>query len=332
MRVPLVSIVTPTLNPGDRLVRCLESLARQTYPLIEHLIIDGGSSDGTVDLLRSTKGIEWISERDEGQSSAINKGLMKANGEYVGWLNADDVLYPDAVANVVDVFSRRPDVVQVFGRVEIVEEGGGLIRRPCNPARERSWLARNIAAQPGSFTVSSALEEVGGLDESLHYMMDLDLWVRLLDSGGKFGRTDQLVARFEVHPDSKSGSVSHAEFVREEAFVRLRSDRVSSGSAAVGRAACLRAADARELSERRVEQELEALLEDPLFGGMEIRRDDALAGATIELALSLVKSRHINSVFRFLDRRIWTSAPARRRLMDSILRAIARLHYRLVKP
>src|SRR5947207_680895 len=125
-----VSVVTPCLNPGERLVRCLDSVSRQTYADVEHVVVDGGSTDGTVELARS-RGLLVVSEPDRGQTDALNKGFALATGGYVGWLNADDWLVAEAIERIVDTFAANPRVGWVYCDCEIRQEGGNReVARP----------------------------------------------------------------------------------------------------------------------------------------------------------------------------------------------------------
>jgi glycosyltransferase involved in cell wall biosynthesis len=213
---PLVSIVTPCLNPGARLQRCIDSIAGQTYTRVEHIVVDGNSSDGTVGLLQQAADLTWISEPDTGQSNAINKGIRMMHGELFSWLNADDLLKPSAVELAVKVFRDSPDVGWVHGDIEYDRMGRlEVVRTPAMPSL--ATMARgNVVAQPGSFVARWALDRVGPLDESLNLAMDFDLWVRLLEANIDGRYIPQTMARFEIRPDTKSGSIDHADFLHEE--------------------------------------------------------------------------------------------------------------------
>jgi len=116
---PLVTIVTPSYNQGEFIEETLQSVARQDYDHLEHVVVDGGSDDETVDVLKQYENrydLRWVSEPDEGQSDAVNKGFEKARGDVVGWLNADDVYYTrQVITSVVDAFRERPDIDVVYG-------------------------------------------------------------------------------------------------------------------------------------------------------------------------------------------------------------------------
>ena len=327
MLAPLVSIVTPTLNPGLRLERCIASVRRQTYSRIEHVVIDGGSSDQTLERLQASE-VRWISEPDEGQASAINKGWRLANGDILGWLNADDELLPDAVQSVVAAFSSQPAVDWVVGRVEIREGQRGFVRRPSDPARPLRWAAQNLAAQPGSFVSRRALERIGYLDEELDYMMDFDLWVRLVDAGLRGKIVPRILAVFEVHAGSKSGSLSHSDFVMEEALVRLRTGRSRSGAAAIGRAAAIRAWESDVHDWHAVQQDVQQILKEDGFQRWTPDPNLIEAGFRAESLLIAIQGRRVALALDAASSTIWRCPEARARVAGSISRAWARGRYR----
>ncbi len=207
---PLVSIVTASLNAVEHLERAIASVAAQSYPRIEHIVVDGGSSDGTVELLRRYDGrIEWISEPDRGQSDAINKGFSRARGEIVGWLDADNVYEPGAVAEAVELLERRPDAGVVYGGVRDVDVSGRIVRdyMPPDFTLERFLLYHEFNFMPPSSTFirREALERAGLLDVDLHYTMDFDLWLRL-GLATNFARCESFWSRFLLRDESKTGS------------------------------------------------------------------------------------------------------------------------------
>jgi hypothetical protein len=237
---PRVSVVTPCLNPGERLTRCLASVAGQSYPGIEHVVVDGGSSDGTVGRLEAADGIRWVSERDSGQVQAINKGFRLATGLLLTWLNADDVLMPGTVRRAVDAFERDPRLGSVYGDCRIVEcEAEVLTWRA--PRRLTLGLleAGSSIPQPGAFVTRWALERVGLLDESLELAMDVELWLRLLAAGVPHRSVGGVVSEFELHPRSKTASLPRQRFFEENARAFLiagnpRGAALSTGSARRG--------------------------------------------------------------------------------------------------
>lgn len=222
---PIVSVVTPCLNPGPRLTRCLDSVAGQTYPHVEHIVVDGGSTDGTLALLRPRRGLRWISEPDGGQSEAINKGLRMAAGEIVTWLNADDTLVPEAVEWAVEPFRADPAVGWVYGKVLTTWRDRSLVMEPPVELGPESFDQGNPIPQQGTFLAAWALRRVGYLDETLHLAMDFDLWVRLVDAGIVSAHVPRTMGSYEIHEGSKSGTIPWGDFQLEEGTALLKSGR-----------------------------------------------------------------------------------------------------------
>jgi GT2 family glycosyltransferase len=231
-----VSVITPCLNPGDRFTGCLDSLAAQSYAAVEHIVVDGGSTDGTVELAQS-RGARVISEPDRGQTDALNKGFALASGEYIGWLNADDRLLPEALERVVGTFAARPKVGWVYCDCEIRRGSAVEVFRPPARLAKKTFDFGNRLTQPGTFIARWALDRVGPLNEEMQLAMDFDLWVRLLDAGVPAAYLPEALAVFEIHPSSKTGRTDLSEFYREEALALLKSGRRRPAAASLGRAA-----------------------------------------------------------------------------------------------
>jgi glycosyltransferase involved in cell wall biosynthesis len=232
---PLVSIVTPCLNPGERLVRCLDSVAAQTHPRVEHVVVDGGSTDGTVELLRD-RGVRFVSEPDEGQAQAINKGFALANGDWLGWLNADDALTPHSVELATTAAAGSP-AGWIYGSCEIRRGSERSIYNPPARVGRRTARDRNPFAQPGTLVARWALDRVGPLDEQLDLVMDFDLWLRLIDAGIPAVYVPEVLAIFEIHSGSKTGSIPARHWALEDSAAMLRRGRMSDGAALLGRIA-----------------------------------------------------------------------------------------------
>jgi glycosyltransferase involved in cell wall biosynthesis len=204
-RKPLVSILTPSFNQRRWLVETLASVANQTYAQLEHIVVDGGSADGSVDVLRAALPSEnWISEPDGGQSEALNKAFDRSRGEIIGWLNSDDAyLFDDAVESVVEYFRGNPGVDVVYGHAALVDETGRLLHVMWMPPYSKSRLWReNFISQPAVFMRRRVLED-GFLDESFHYTMDHELWLRLA-TDLSFGRLDRVLAIDRHQAERKS--------------------------------------------------------------------------------------------------------------------------------
>jgi glycosyltransferase involved in cell wall biosynthesis len=193
---PLVSILTPSFRHAPWLADNLRSVGTQTYPFIEHIVIDGGSEDGSVDILKAAqwRGLRWRSEPDRGQSDAINKAFAESRGSIIGWVNSDDAYFsPDVVAAAVDVFQRHPDVDVVYGHAALVDAAGLVLQLIWVPRfRYRMLKLHNFIVQPTAFVRRSALG-ITVVDEAYEFAMDRELWLRL-GQASHFARLDRIVA------------------------------------------------------------------------------------------------------------------------------------------
>jgi glycosyltransferase involved in cell wall biosynthesis len=216
--LPLVSIVTPSLNQGQFIEHTIRSVLDQDYPRIEHIVVDGGSTDDTVDVLRRHRHLRWVSEPDDGQADAVNKGFALAGGEIFGWLNADDAYLPGAISTGVAAL-RGTGAGLVHGAWCQIDERGETIRKriPVVPFDLDAQLnERNAVCQPGALFTRQAFEAVGGLDPTYGYAMDYELWLKL---GSRFPVThvDDVLGAYRLHPTSKTVAESSgfwAETVR----------------------------------------------------------------------------------------------------------------------
>ena len=180
--LPLVSIVTPSYNQARFLEATLRSVLAQDYPSIEYLVVDGASNDGSVDIIRryADRLTWWVSEKDSGQSEAINKGLRRARGEIVGWLNSDDVYLPNAVSAAVKVFRSHPAAGLAYGDALAIDASG----KSFNVMRARQYtladlMAFNIICQPAAFMRRSVLVQVNYLNPDYQLLMDNLLWMNM---------------------------------------------------------------------------------------------------------------------------------------------------------
>lgn len=183
---PLVSIITPSYNQARFIEETIQSVLSQDYANLEYLVVDGGSSDGSVEIIRkyaqtSERLVWWVSEKDQGQTDAINKGFGRARGQILAWLNSDDTYLPGAVSAAVAYLNAHPQAGMVYGNCNLVDEGGAVIGP--FPARQTDYrrLRRGFVhiPQQASFFRSSLWQQVGPLDPSFYFAMDYDLWVRL---------------------------------------------------------------------------------------------------------------------------------------------------------
>lgn len=237
-----VGIVIPTLNQRAFLAETLASvLGQQGDFSLQVFVIDGGSTDGTIDDLRQLNDgrVRWVSEGDRGQSHAINKGLAMASNagaDVIGWLNSDDLYVPGAVAAVVRAFSTNPSTQWVIGQCDMIDGAGRTIRTSITRYKNyllrryshRRQLRQNGISQPAVFWRSGFGRQVGPLDETLHYTMDYDLWLRMGSIAPPLILNEPL-ARFRLHNQSKSGARDRRQFDEgyEVACRYLKDDRAS---------------------------------------------------------------------------------------------------------
>jgi glycosyltransferase involved in cell wall biosynthesis len=204
---PLVTIVTPSMNQGRFIRSTIDSVLGQDYPRIEYLVLDGGSTDGTIEILRSYgERVQWVSEPDRGQSHALNKGFRRAGGEIVSWINSDDVLLPGAVSKAVEAFQNDPDLGMVYGEGFILDEGGAVLRP--FPYSEPFDLWRLVCywdsiLQQSVFMRKTALEAVGWVDESMHWGLDWDAFIRIAKRF-PVERLEAPMGAIRVHSGAKS--------------------------------------------------------------------------------------------------------------------------------
>jgi glycosyltransferase involved in cell wall biosynthesis len=229
---PLISIVTPSFNQSQFLEETIISVLEQDYPNIEYMVIDGGSIDGSLDIITkySNRLSYWVCETDTGQSEAINKGWRRAKGKYITWLNSDDVLLPSSISIAVNYLEAHIEVQAVYGDFDRMNEKSKsietVIRRQINWPQDIQNI-NNPITQPGSLIRSDVLRKIGYLDESYFFCMDLDFFIRI---GLVYGN-DSIVylptclSRFRNHVHSKS---SRAELIRLSEIEVLYKDLLNS--------------------------------------------------------------------------------------------------------
>lgn len=204
---PLVSIVTPSYNQARFLEATMQSVFNQSYPNLEYFVIDGGSTDGSLEIIKRHAGklAGWVSEPDRGQTEAINKGFARASGQIMAWLNSDDTYEPHAVAEAVAALQAQPEVGLVYGDANFIDEHGIKIGR--FPAAQTDYrrLRRGYVHLPqqSAFWRAPLWAEVGPLDPNLYFAMDYDLWLRLAKIS-ELRYHPRVWANFRLHSDSKT--------------------------------------------------------------------------------------------------------------------------------
>ena len=213
---PLVSIITPSYNQAAYLEHTLISVLEQDYPSLEHIVIDGASGDSSVEIIQkyADKLAYWVSEKDSGQAEAINKGLSRATGEIIAWLNSDDYYLPGAVSAAVQAFEDHPDAVLVYGNMLAIDGHGQIINQlNYRQLSIEDLLCFQIIGQPAVFFRREALEKAGDLDPTYHFLLDHHLWLRIA-LHGHILHADQTWAAARYHPEAKNRAKA-AEFGRE---------------------------------------------------------------------------------------------------------------------
>ncbi|MFZ2976073.1 MAG: glycosyltransferase family 2 protein [Candidatus Moraniibacteriota bacterium] len=218
-----ISIITPSFNQAQFIERTIKSVLEQNYPDLEYIVMDGGSTDGTVEILKKySDRIIWKSEKDRGQSDAINKGLKIATGDIVAYLNSDDTYEPKALQKVADYFSRNPNSKWAYGKCKIINANDQEIRKPITWYKNfllkkysySKLLCENFISQPAVFWKREIHSELGFFNESEHFCMDYEFWLRI---GRKYpaGVINDYLANFRYYSNSKSGSVNKKQFQDE---------------------------------------------------------------------------------------------------------------------
>jgi len=218
---PLVSIITPSFNQARYIEATIRSVISQDYPRIEYMVVDGGSQDGTVEIVKKyalesdnmqkraaaiQKGIHWwVSEKDKGQTDAINKGFERANGEILAWLNSDDTYEPDAISKAVKYLMDHPDVGMVYGDCNFINEDGKVIGKFGSAQTNYDLLRQGYVHIPQQtmFFRAEFWKQVGPLDPSFYFAMDYDLWTRLA-ARTELRYVPQTWANFRLHTSGKT--------------------------------------------------------------------------------------------------------------------------------
>jgi len=202
---PEISVITPSYNQGQFIERTIQSVLSQDVSQLEYFVADGGSTDETVGILKKYENrLDWVSEKDGGQTDAVNKGIRATSGEIIGWLNSDDIYYPGVLIAVKDFFDSHPDVDVIYGNANHIDTKDGVIE----PYYTEDWDYERLKeicfiCQPSVFFRRSIIEQAGLFDEKLQYCMDYELWLRL----GKltnFVRLNKTLSGSRLYADNKT--------------------------------------------------------------------------------------------------------------------------------
>lgn len=226
---PVVSIVTPSFNQAQYLEQTILSVLSQDYPRLEYIIIDGGSSDGSVEIIHkyASRLAYWVSERDQGQADALRKGFSRARGSVWAWLNSDDLYYPGTVTQAVEYLQMHPQVGMVYGDADLIDQSGEILGKFAARQTDYRRMLDGFVhiPQQASFICADVWQQAGGLDASFFFAMDYDLWVRV----AKISAIQYLPERwaaFRLHDAGKS--IQHDDRCYPE-MLRVRQRELGKG-------------------------------------------------------------------------------------------------------
>jgi len=211
---PSISVITPSFNQGRFIERTIKSVLSQKIEDIEYIIIDGGSSDETLEILEHYgkqygPGLRWVSAKDNGHADAINKGILLSSAPIIGWLNSDDIYYPGALRSVLDHFCHDPDVQVVYGDANHIDENDSFIER--YPVEKWDWkrlLEVCFISQPAAFVRREVFDRCGLLDASIRHSNDYELWIRFGKHRVRFSHFPRLLAATRLHKECATLSAS----------------------------------------------------------------------------------------------------------------------------
>jgi glycosyltransferase involved in cell wall biosynthesis len=215
---PLISVITPSFNQGKFIEETILSVLNQTYKKIQYILVDGGSNDKTMEVVNKYQDrIDIIiHEKDKGQADAINKGFKLAKGELVGWINSDDILYPDCIEKIVELYHEKNDgAIYYCSILDWINEKGSFLNKRYVSIPDKDYLLNTDSSiiQQGSFYSINLVKKVNYLNDENYYCMDLDLWLRLLDYGPIYSINDKAHSAFRIYAGTKTDK-GNIEFLR----------------------------------------------------------------------------------------------------------------------
>jgi glycosyltransferase involved in cell wall biosynthesis len=218
MQLPKISVITPSFNQAQFLERTIRSVLDQDYPNLEYIIIDGGSTDGSVDVIRryADRLTYWVSEKDSGQSQAINKGLMRATGDWLAWQNSDDIFYPGTFSQFAECASRSPGAGLIIGDMNMIDVHDQVLRdiKYVRPTYGAMLAEGMVLANQAAFWRRELHQQLGYLREDLHFVFDFEWFLRILKSGVRAEHVREMWGGLRIHQATKTAR-SQSAFTRE---------------------------------------------------------------------------------------------------------------------
>jgi glycosyltransferase involved in cell wall biosynthesis len=233
--LPKISVITPSYNQGHLIKETIDSVLNQNYPSLEYIVMDGGSTDNTVKVLRQYKNkLAYISKKDKGQTDAINKGIKKATGDILMYLNSDDVMLPNTLNIVAEYFNKHPKAMWLTGDYFIIDEGGKKIQSFVANYKKvlrkipffNTLSIANFIIQPSTFWRKELIKEIGAFDESLHLCMDYDYWMRIIRKYPLHVLPNHF-SLFRIHGTSKGGTQYGKQFNEEHKVLCRYNDNLT---------------------------------------------------------------------------------------------------------
>ncbi len=213
MQTPKISVITPSFNQAAYLERTIRSVLDQGYPNIEYIIIDGGSTDGSIDIIRkyADRLTYWISEPDRGQAHAINKGLQRATGEWVAWQNSDDIFYSDAFSQLAQMAAKKPDIDLIIGNMNLIDKDDVLLRdmKYVRPTYHSMLAEGMVLVNQAAFWKRDVHSQIGFLDEALDCAFDVEWFLRLLQHKRKSVHVPSTWGALRLHDETKASNRQH---------------------------------------------------------------------------------------------------------------------------
>ena len=304
--LPLVSIITPSYNQGIFIESTILSVLNQDYPNVEYIIIDGGSTDITQAIVEKYNDkLVFISEQDEGQSDAINKGFKLAKGDIVAWLNSDDTYEPGAIKTAVNYFMEHKNIGLVYGEGDIIDRDGNKIKRFFATQQFDLWVLIHLydyIMQPTTFFRREALESVGYLDKGLHWCMDWDLWIKLANKYD-IGYINQVMANSREYADTKT---STGGWKRLQELIKLMRKygelRYSPGYYFYGMSTIVSCANRIPLISHCVNK-ISGVVYSKIYSNLPIRYSDGWIGRKVCLSVPCFKNKLVitgDALFKYM--------------------------------